>query len=179
MAEKHTVYLMPTMQFMDMRIIYPIYRKRRGNATLNDIPINLPIFYSIRNFSAKPCTHWACAQIDAFLTRVLTQPRLGQNGLSSVLDVMYSANIMDPKIGQNSHAEAPDRIEPARIDAPDGGRADLIAEVAAKTKGLEGALPAAAANPARLVRIMNSYYRNLIERLITRITLTCQSRVGA
>ena len=59
--------------------------------------------------------------------------------------------------------EAPDTIEPARIDAPDGELPDLIAEVAAKGEALGQKLhPRTAENLAGFVRIMNTYYSNLI-----------------
>ena len=76
---------------------------------------------------------------------------------------------MSKNIGQDLILETPTRIEPARIDAPDGDLPDLIAEVSAKAEGLGHALhPMTAANLAGLVRIMNSYYSNLIEGHITR-----------
>lgn len=65
--------------------------------------------------------------------------------------------------------EAPSRIEPARIDAPEGDLLDLVADIAAKAEVLGRALhPATAAQLARLVRIMNTYYSNLIEGHNTR-----------
>jgi Fic family protein len=67
-------------------------------------------------------------------------------------------------IGQNVTSEAPDTIEPARIVAPDGELPDLIAEVAAKGEALGQKLhPRTAENLAGFVRIMNTYYSNLIE----------------
>ncbi|UZW54520.1 Fic family protein [Sphingobium sp. JS3065] len=72
-------------------------------------------------------------------------------------------------IGQSMNSEAPDTIEPARIDAPDGELPDLIAEVAAKGEALGQKLhPRTAENLAGLVRIMNTYYSNLIEGHNTR-----------
>jgi Fic family protein len=72
-------------------------------------------------------------------------------------------------IGQNVSTEAPDTIEPARIDAPDGDLPDLIAEVAAKGEALGQKLhPRTAENLAGFVRIMNTYYSNLIEGHNTR-----------
>jgi len=66
-------------------------------------------------------------------------------------------------------SEAPDSIEPARIDAPDGELPDLIAEVAAKGEALGQKLhPRTAENLAGFVRIMNTYYSNLIEGHNTR-----------
>lgn len=65
--------------------------------------------------------------------------------------------------------EVPDRIEPARIDAPEGLLLDLVADIAARAEVLGRALhPTTAANLARLVRIMNTYYSNLIEGHNTR-----------
>lgn len=66
-------------------------------------------------------------------------------------------------------SNAPDTIEPARIDAPDGDLPDLIADVAAKGEALGQKLhPRTAENLADLVRIMNTYYSNLIEGHNTR-----------
>lgn len=66
-------------------------------------------------------------------------------------------------------SEAPDTIEPARIDAPDGELPDLLAEVAAKGETLGQKLhPRTAENLAGFVRIMNTYYSNLIEGHNTR-----------
>jgi Fic family protein len=65
--------------------------------------------------------------------------------------------------------EAPDRIEPARIDAPEGELLDLVADLSARAEVLGRALhPRTAANLAQLVRIMNTYYSNLIEGHNTR-----------
>lgn len=61
------------------------------------------------------------------------------------------------------------RIEPARLEEPTGPIADTIAELAASTATLGKALHArTAANLADLVRIMNTYYSNLIEGHDTR-----------
>lgn len=65
--------------------------------------------------------------------------------------------------------EAPDRIEPARIEAPAGELLDLVAEVAARGSALGSKLhPRTADNLADLVRVMNTYYSNLIEGHHTR-----------
>lgn len=65
--------------------------------------------------------------------------------------------------------EAPASIEPALIDAPDGELPDLIAEVASKSAALGQRLhPRTAENLADTVRIMNTYYSNLIEGHHTR-----------
>jgi hypothetical protein len=72
------------------------------------------------------------------------------------------------KIGQIivQDIEALTRIEPARIEAAGGELPDLIADIAAKAEGLGRALhPKAAANLAGIVRVMNTYYSNLIEGL--------------
>src|SRR6202451_3116477 len=65
--------------------------------------------------------------------------------------------------------ETPSRIEPARLDEPTGPIADVIAELSASAATLGKALhPRTAANLADLVRIMNTYYSNLIEGHDTR-----------
>ncbi len=61
------------------------------------------------------------------------------------------------------------RIEPARLDEVPEAIADLVAELAAATAKLENALaPQTAQNLAAMVRIMNTYYSNLIEGNVTR-----------
>jgi Fic family protein len=61
------------------------------------------------------------------------------------------------------------RIEPARIENPPEGVADLAAELSAASAKLGRSLHArTAANLADLVRIMNTYYSNLIEGHDTR-----------
>ena len=65
--------------------------------------------------------------------------------------------------------ESPSRIEPARIDSLSGDLPDLLAEVAAKAEGLGRSLhPRTASHLADLVRLMNTYYSNLIEGHSTR-----------
>lgn len=65
--------------------------------------------------------------------------------------------------------ESPSRIEPARIDTLNGDLPDLIAEVAANAERLGRSLhPTTASNLADLVRLMNTYYSNLIEGHNTR-----------
>jgi Fic family protein len=65
--------------------------------------------------------------------------------------------------------ETPDRIEPALLDEIPPPVADAIAELSAATAKLGSALhPCTSANLAGLVRIMNSYYSNLIEGHHTR-----------
>lgn len=61
------------------------------------------------------------------------------------------------------------RIEPARLEEPTAVIADVIAELSAAAATLGRALhPRTAANLADLVRIMNTYYSNLIEGHDTR-----------
>jgi hypothetical protein len=56
-----------------------------------------------------------------------------------------------------------------RLEEPQEAVADLVAEWASQSATLGQALhPGTAANLARLVRVMNTYYRNLIEGHITR-----------
>lgn len=65
--------------------------------------------------------------------------------------------------------ESPTRIEPARIDTLSGDMPDILAEVVAKAEGLGRSLhPTTAGNLADLVRLMNTYYSNLIEGNNTR-----------
>ena len=65
--------------------------------------------------------------------------------------------------------ETVQRIEPARLENPPETIADLVAELSAKSAELGRSLhPRTAANLADLVRIMNTYYSNLIEGHNTR-----------
>ncbi|HEX5208719.1 MAG TPA: Fic family protein [Steroidobacteraceae bacterium] len=65
--------------------------------------------------------------------------------------------------------ESVQRIEPARLEEPGEGIADLVAELSAASAELGNTLhPLTAANLADLVRIMNAYYSNLIEGHNTR-----------
>ncbi len=65
--------------------------------------------------------------------------------------------------------ESVDRIEPARLEEIPEALSDVVAELAAASATLGRALhPRTAANLADLVRIMNSYYSNLIEGHNTR-----------
>ena len=65
--------------------------------------------------------------------------------------------------------EAPSRIEPSRLEDAPEAVADLVAELAAKSAVLGSKLhPLTAANLASLVRLMNTYYSNLIEGHDTR-----------
>lgn len=75
---------------------------------------------------------------------------------------------MVTQIGQMT-LEMPQRIEPARLDDVPVALSDLIADISTAATKLENALnPRTAANLAQLVRIMNSYYSNLIEGNNTR-----------
>jgi Fic family protein len=65
--------------------------------------------------------------------------------------------------------EAPTRIEPARVEEPTEAITDVIAELSATSATLGKALhPRTAASLADVVRIMNTYYSNLIEGHNTR-----------
>src|ERR1700753_3996833 len=65
--------------------------------------------------------------------------------------------------------EAPSRIEPARLEEPTEAINDIVAELPASAATLGRALhPLTAANLADLVRLMNTYYSNLIEGHNTR-----------
>jgi len=65
--------------------------------------------------------------------------------------------------------ESPQRIEPTRLESVPEPVTDAVAELAAASAKLDRALhPRTAANLAGLVRIMNSYYSNLIEGHHTR-----------
>jgi Fic family protein len=74
-------------------------------------------------------------------------------------------------IGQmmSAPAETPSRIEPALLEDATAAIADVVADVSAASAVLGRALhPQTAANLASLVRIMNTYYSNLIEGHDTR-----------
>ena len=65
--------------------------------------------------------------------------------------------------------ESVQRIEPARLEEAPEAISDLVAEIAAASAKLGHSLhPRTAANLAGLVRIMNTYYSNLIEGHNTR-----------
>lgn len=69
----------------------------------------------------------------------------------------------------NQPQETPARIEPARLENPPEAVADLAAELSAVSARLGGSVhPRTAANLAELVRVMNTYYSNLIEGHDTR-----------
>lgn len=60
--------------------------------------------------------------------------------------------------------QTPQRIEPARLEEPIAAVTDAVADLSAATAVLGKALhPKTAANLAGLVRVMNTYYSNLIE----------------
>jgi Fic family protein len=65
--------------------------------------------------------------------------------------------------------ETPARIEPTRLEEVGPDLTDLVAELSSATENLgKGLHPATAAHLAELVRIMNTYYSNLIEGHHTR-----------
>src|SRR5947199_7541724 len=65
--------------------------------------------------------------------------------------------------------ETVQRMEPARIESPPEQVADLVAELSALSAKLGPSLhPRTGANLADLVRVMNTYYSNLIEGHNTR-----------
>ena len=69
----------------------------------------------------------------------------------------------------NELLESVQRIEPTRLENPPERVADLAAELSAASARLGGSLHArTAANLADLMRIMNTYYSNLIEGHNTR-----------
>ena len=73
------------------------------------------------------------------------------------------------KLAKEQLIETPMRIEPARVEEPTEAISDLVAELSATSATLGKALhPQTAANLAGVVRIMNSYYSNLIEGHNTR-----------
>ena len=64
----------------------------------------------------------------------------------------------------NKLTESVNRIEPARLEEAPAAIADVVANLSAAGAVLGSALhPTTAANLAALVRIMNTYYSNLIE----------------
>lgn len=68
-----------------------------------------------------------------------------------------------------SEPETPQRIEPARLEETSEAIADVIADLSAASAVLgKGLHPRTAANLADLVRLMNTYYSNLIEGHNTR-----------
>src|SRR5215469_5978142 len=66
-------------------------------------------------------------------------------------------------------SETPDRIEPALLEDAPANIMDVVAALAARAAKLGSVLhPRTASNLADLVRIMNTYYSNLIEGHHTR-----------
>jgi Fic family protein len=73
------------------------------------------------------------------------------------------------KSAKNDLIESVQRIEPARLEEVSEAISDVVAELSAASAKLAHALnPRTAANLAGLVRIMNTYYSNLIEGHNTR-----------
>jgi Fic family protein len=73
------------------------------------------------------------------------------------------------KSAKNTGIESVQRIEPARLEEAPEAIANVVAELSAASAKLGHALhPHTAANLARLVRVMNTYYSNLIEGHDTR-----------
>jgi hypothetical protein len=73
------------------------------------------------------------------------------------------------KSAKSEMIESVQRIEPARLEEAPEAISDVVAELAAASAKLGHTLnPRTAANLAALVRIMNSYYSNLIEEHNTR-----------
>src|SRR4051794_22198712 len=82
--------------------------------------------------------------------------------------ICISNGLIRHKIGQMS-VETPQRIEPARLDETSEAIADVIAELSSASAILGAGLhPRTASNLADLVRLMNTYYSNLIEGHNTR-----------
>ncbi len=78
---------------------------------------------------------------------------------------LYTQAIMPrQKSAKEERVEAPSRIEPARVEDPTEAISDVVAELSASSATLGKALhPRTAASLADVVRIMNTYYSNLIE----------------
>src|ERR1700689_5570904 len=77
--------------------------------------------------------------------------------------------MVQKKSAKIEQIEAPTRIEPARVEEPTEAISDAVAELSATAATLGRALhPRTAANLADVVRIMNTYYSNLIEGHNTR-----------
>ena len=84
--------------------------------------------------------------------------------------MLYNQKIMpEKKSAKEELIEAPTRIEPARVEGPTEAITDIVAELSATSATLGKALhPRTAANLADVVRMMNTYYSNLIEGHNTR-----------
>ena len=84
---------------------------------------------------------------------------------------MYVQHVMigNKSANQPSEIESVQRIEPARLEEVPEAISNIVAELSAASAKLGHALnPRTAANLAGLVRIMNTYYSNLIEGHNTR-----------
>ena len=76
---------------------------------------------------------------------------------------------IDATKSANQHPENPARLEPMRLESAPDAITDAVAELAGLSSALGSRLhPHTAANLAGLVRMMNSYYSNLIEGHNTR-----------
>src|SRR6266508_4039003 len=73
------------------------------------------------------------------------------------------------KSAKNSPGESVQRIEPTRLEEVPEAISDVVAELSAASAKLGHALtPRTAVNLAEVMRIMNTYYSNLIEGHVTR-----------
>ena len=90
--------------------------------------------------------------------------------MESLPNMLYNQKIMpEKKSAKEELIEAPTRIEPARVEEPTEAITDIVAELSATSATLGKALhPRTAANLADVVRMMNTYYSNLIEGHNTR-----------
>ena len=90
--------------------------------------------------------------------------------MESLPNMLYNQKIMpEKKSAKEDLIEAPTRIEPARVEEPTEAITDIVAELSATSATLGKALhPRTAANLADVVRMMNTYYSNLIEGHNTR-----------
>src|SRR5271167_1990232 len=77
--------------------------------------------------------------------------------------------MINEKSAKTDTVESVGRIEPARVEEPSEAILDAVAELSAVSATLGQALrPRAAASLASVVRIVNTYYSNLIEGHIAR-----------
>jgi hypothetical protein len=90
--------------------------------------------------------------------------------MESLPNMLYNQKIMpEKKSAKEELIEAPTRIELRRIEEPTEAITDIVAELSATSATLGKALhPRTAANLADVVRMMNTYYSNLIEGHNTR-----------
>lgn len=98
------------------------------------------------------------------------RPNDRPNRLGDLTINVYNQTTMDNKqSAKREPIEAPTRIEPARVEEPTEAIIDAVAELSATSAILGKALhPHTAANLTDIVRIMNTYYSNLIEGHNTR-----------